>query len=142
MEIFIFLLLAAVWAAFLLPPLLKSRREAPITSTQEFDRSLARLASMQGYTRLHTTVDRRRIQVRRRRVVAVLVAAAAATLALAVWRGSLNLLFLHLLVDALGVGYVAMLLHIKQQRRTETAAAEPPGGEEMPADEVRALASH
>ncbi|MDP8958915.1 MAG: hypothetical protein M3N51_06895 [Actinomycetota bacterium] len=139
MEIFIFVLLAAVWAAFLLPPLLKSRREAPISSTQEFDRSLARLAYVREYGRLQVAVSRRRIQARRRRVFAVLLLAAVVSLGLAIWQGSLVLLFVHLLVDALAVGYVAMLLHIKQRR------AELPivPAEEAPAEEgeVRLLAS-
>lgn len=141
MEIVIFLLLAAVWGAFLLPPLMKSRREAPISSTQEFDRSLARLASVQGYAKLQTA-SRRRIQARRRRVFSGLLAAAVLTLALAVARGSLNLLFLHLVIDALGVGYVAMLLHIKQQRRgATTASIEVPVEEPSEDTEVRLLAA-
>lgn len=117
MEILIFLLLAGLWAAFLLPPFLSSRREAPISSTQHFDRSLARLASVQGHSRNGGELTRARVLARRRRVLVALLSAAVLTLALALWRRSLNLLFVHLLVDSLAVGYVAMLLSIKQSRK-------------------------
>ena len=46
MEILAFILIAFIWAAFLLPSFFESRRRAPINATRDFARSTALLASV------------------------------------------------------------------------------------------------
>lgn len=104
-----------VWAAFLVPPLLNSRRETALASTAEYDRVAARLARIQNSIPTpHAT--RSGVLVRRRRVLVGLIGAAAITLAIAVLRSSLTALMFNLVIDGALAWYVAMLLQIKQAR--------------------------
>jgi hypothetical protein len=116
LAILITLVIAGAWAAYLLPSIFVSRRNAPLQSTQEFNRITARLASVHGHAVENTALARMRVLSRRRRLLAGLALAAASTLIVAIWRGSSGLLIAHIVIDALGAWYVAMLLQIKQRR--------------------------
>ena len=116
LAILITLVIAGAWAAYLLPSIFVSRRNAPLQSTQEFNRITARLASVHGHAVENATLARRRVLSRRRRLLAGLGLAALTTLVLAIWQGSSSLLIAHIVIDALGAWYVAMLLQIKQRR--------------------------
>jgi hypothetical protein len=120
LAILITLVIAGAWAAYLLPSIFLSRRNAPLHSTQEFNELTARLASVHGHAVENADIARGRVLARRRRILAGLALTAATTLGVAIWQGSLMLLIAHIAVDAIGAWYVAMLLQIKQRRVVPT----------------------
>jgi hypothetical protein len=120
LAILITLVIAGAWAAYLLPSIFVSRRNAPLHSTQEFNRITARLASVHGHEVENSALARLRVLSRRRKFLAGLALAAATTLIVAIWQGSSTLLIAHIVIDALGAWYVAMLLQIKQRRVVPT----------------------
>ena len=120
LAILITLIIAGAWAAYLLPSIFVSRRNAPLHSTQEFNQLTARLASVHGHTVETADLARRRVLARRRRTLIGLGLVAATTLAVAIWQGSSILLTAHIVVDAIGAWYIAMLLQIKQRRPAPT----------------------
>jgi len=120
LAILITLIIAGAWAAYLLPSVFSSRRNAPLQSTQEFNRITARLASVHGHKVETADLARRRVLARRRRMLVGLGLTALTTLVLAIWQGSSTLLITHIVVDAIGAWYVAMLLQIKQRRTALT----------------------
>jgi hypothetical protein len=116
LAILITLVIAGAWAAYLLPSVFVSRRNAPLHSTQEFNQLTARLASVHGHAVENSDIARRRVLSRRRRILAGLALTAVTTLGVAIWQGSSILLIAHIVIDAIGAWYVAMLLQIKQRR--------------------------
>jgi hypothetical protein len=121
--IMVLLVLAAIWAAVLLPPFLQKRRAFhPHASIGDFRNQLAvlqRTGDPYAPARPAPTVGRRMnrtdAQRRRRDVLTTLAAAAALTFVLALVAGGAVWL-LHLSVDAALLGYVAMLMQVQQQR--------------------------
>ena len=138
----VLLVLAAIWAAVLVPPYLQKRRAThPSSSVVDFHQQLAVLqrtgralhagplhdgyaprAAMADLARpaaphraVRPGVGRTDIIRRRRDVVCTLAASAGLTFLLAMALGG-NVWILHLLVDAALLGYVALLLQIKQSR--------------------------
>jgi hypothetical protein len=118
----VLVVLAAIWAAVLLPPYLQKRRAFhPHASIGDFRNQLAVLQRTgDPYApRTVPTVGRRMsradVQRRRRDVLATLAAAAGITFLLALVAGGAVWL-LHLTVDALLLGYVALLMQVQQQR--------------------------
>lgn len=130
LAILITLVIAGAWAAYLLPSVFLSRRNAPLHSTQEFNQLTARLASVHGHAVENADIARRRVLSRRRRILVGLALTAATTLGLAIWQGSSILLIAHIVVDAIGAWYVAMLLQIKQRRVVPTVVDLRPTEEE------------
>ena len=128
-------MLAGVWAALLIPSFLTSRREAPISTTENFARSTAKLAAVRAVN-AEATQARSRAKVRRRRILVVLAVAAIATLGMALYTGSWAWLSATLIVDALLAAYVGLLLQVKQQ----TAAVTTIEGEAAQQAEVRVVA--
>ena len=116
LAILITLVIAGAWAAYLLPSVFVSRRNAPLHSTHEFNQLTARLASVHGHKVENADLARRRVLARRRRILAGLALTAATTLGVAIWQGSSMLLIAHIAIDAIGAWYIAMLLQIKQRR--------------------------
>ncbi len=92
MEIVLLILLAAVWAVFLIPSFFNSRKEAPINSTQDFARNTARLNAVRVSAVEPSVARRRRTLARRRRALLGLITAAIVSLAAAIWTGSVPLL--------------------------------------------------
>ena len=115
MEIVLFILLAAVWAVFLIPSFFNSRKEAPINSTQDFARSTARLNAVRVSAVEPSVARRRRTLARRRRVLLGLITAAIVSLAAAIWTGSVALLGVNLAFDMALAAYVAILFQVNQQ---------------------------
>src|SRR3970282_442608 len=112
------LLIAGVWRFYLLPSVFGDRQNAPLNSTEEFDRWTHLMADVQKRPYSRRAVNERDvIRLRRRRTVAVLATLALATAGLALWRNSLPLLLLHLFVDSLIGLYIAALAQMKQQRQ-------------------------
>lgn len=116
LAILITLAIAAAWGAYLWPSVLGSRRNAPLHTTQEFDRLTARLAQVHGHRVDTVDVAKQRVLMRRRRILVGMVLAAIISLATAIWQGSVLVLGVHLAVDAIFAWYVAMLLQIKHRR--------------------------
>jgi hypothetical protein len=113
LEIIVFILLAGVWAAFLLPSFFDSRRHTPRAATRDFARSTAMLASVsaQPYGALHA---KRQAAIRRRNSLVGLGIAAASTLAVAVWTGSVFWLGVTIACDVLIGLYVTLMLQNQQ----------------------------
>ena len=88
MPLLVFLLIGAVWAAFLLPSFFESRRRAPISATRNFQRSTELLGSV-AVADAQQIVARRRQASRRRRLLLLLSFGAAVTLGMALWTGSM-----------------------------------------------------
>ena len=125
--IFLFVLLAAIWGAFLFPEVFANRKDAPLNSTEEFGRWTSKLGSVAEKPgrrgRRIRTVTRGAVLSRRRRFLVLLLLSAVGTLVAALMTGSRTLLFVHIGIDAAVAWYVAMLVQIKQRRRLASASA-------------------
>ena len=133
----VLLILAVIWAAVLIPPLLGARAEGrPADSIGDFRRQLSvlrraapigtpptnQLASYGAvpfvpgpHTQARQDAARRRTVKRRRDVFYALVTSMAGTLVLGMVPGLRVLLGLHLVLDALFVAYVALLVRMRNQ---------------------------
>ena len=131
----VLLILAVIWAAVLIPPLLGARAEGrPADSIGDFRRQLSvlRRAAPVGtqpvhplaaygnvpfvagpHTQSRQDVARRRAVKRRRDVFYALVTSMAGTLVLGMVPGLRVLLGLNLVLDVLFVAYVAMLVRMR-----------------------------
>lgn len=137
MNLVVLVILALVWAVFLIPQVVRSRREVrPADSIGAFQRHLSVLeraapnhpGTVEGQVRVgpeaRTTAPRlatpSRADVRRRRrdVLVGLLAAMAGSLVLGLIPGLRVLLVVHLVLDVLFVAYVVLLV------RARNAAAE------------------
>ena len=114
MPIVFFLILAGVWAVFLLPQLFNGRRSTSSGSLRSLERStaLATIATRGGLEAL----ARRRTLLRRRRVLIGLGLTAVGSLAAAVMLDSTVWLWAALGADFALAGYVTMLLSIREQK--------------------------
>jgi hypothetical protein len=128
MEIWVFVLLAGVWAAFAWSSFFDNRRTAPTASTRSFARSTALLASVAA-TSGREMLARQRAMDRRRRVLIGLGAGAAVSLGLAIWQSSIPWLGIAVAFDLVLAGYIGLLLHIKQQRVYRAPVVRIPVGE-------------
>lgn len=117
MYIFAFILIAGIWAAFLLPSILDGRRSAPMSSTRNFAKSQNLLASVAG-TDTRTVMQRRRTSERRRRILLAIGAGAAISLVVAITQGSTTWLAVTIIFDVVFAGYVTLLLHAQQATPT------------------------
>ena len=130
----VLLILAVIWAAVLIPPLLAGRAEGrPADSIGDFRRQLSVLrraapvgaptAPLAPYgtvpfvaaprTQSRNEAARRRTVKRRRDVFYALLTSMGGTLAIGLMPGMRVLLGLNLVLDALFVGYVALLLRMR-----------------------------
>lgn len=115
MEIWVFVLLAGVWAAFAWSSFFDSRRSAPAASTKSFARSTALLASV-STSGQRATLARQRAAARRQRILLGLGAGAVLALGVSIWFDSVAWLGLAIAFDLALAAYIGLLLHIKQQR--------------------------
>jgi hypothetical protein len=117
------LVIAAVWGLYLLPGVFGGQRTTPLNSTEEFDRVTRRMADIQRHSydaRVASARDLIRIRRRRATLAFVILAIASAFMA---WReSSLNLLLLHLGVDACFAWYLAMLAQLRQRHAQKVAS--------------------
>ncbi len=125
MEIVLFALLLGVWAALVVPSVIRSRRENAVATRPPTRRSEAQRAAAE---------HRARVLARRRNALIVLGIAVVGTLAAAIITGSWPILAVSLVVDVVLAAYVAILLQIKQGK----GASRPPGGWDDP-DDVQVL---
>ena len=126
-----FLLIAGVWAAFLLPMAMANRKSSPLSSTEEFSKLTEQLGKARTvstdapevaavYEAYAAGIGRERVLTRRRRMLVALIGAVIVTLIGAIAFGNVQLLLLNLLADAGLIWYVVMLLQIKA-RQAEAA---------------------
>ena len=141
MEIVLFIVLAGVWAALLLPSFFDSRLDAPINSTQNFARNTARLAALPAMASSPAyAVRRSRTLARRRRVLVGLIGVAVTALGAAIVTGSLLLLAVSIGADLMLAGYVALLLHHKQRESLTQPVSLPAANSAPEQAQVRVLA--
>lgn len=111
------LVIAAIWSVYLLPSLFGDRQNAPMNSTEEFDRWTHLIADVQKRPFNRGSVGTRDvIRIRQRRTLFVLGVIAVVTAALAWRQSSWALLLVHLFVDSLIFLYLAALQQMKQRR--------------------------
>lgn len=116
------LVIATVWGFYLLPSFMGDRRDAPLSSTEQFDRWTSLMADVQRRQFNASAASKRlTVRARRRRVLGTLVLAAVATLVVAWWRDSLTWLLVHLAVDVMLALYVAVLVQIRQAHQYRVA---------------------
>lgn len=111
------LLIAAVWSVYLLPSIFGDRTNAPMNSTEEFDRWTHLMADVQKRSREGGVNQRDIVRYRRRRTMFILVILALGALAMAWWRNSLAWLLVHLFIDSLIFLYIAALAQMRRQRQ-------------------------
>jgi len=115
MPVLVFLLIGAVWAAFLLPSFFESRRRAPLTATRNFQRSKELLANV-AVSDARELMARRKAALRRRRFLLALSGGAVTTLAAALVTGSVMWLIAALVFDLLIGAYVTLLLSARHRQ--------------------------
>lgn len=137
------LVIAAVWAVYLLPHVFSDRKGTTINSTEEFDRWSHSMANVQKHTAADlASRSRDVIRSRRRRTLGILVGLAAASFGLAWYRSSVAWLLTGLFFVSLVSLYLAVLAQMKQRRRERlkvTHVAERPAEWEEP--QVRVIAN-
>ncbi len=126
------ILIAGLWAAFLLPSFFDHRSRAPKTTTRDFARTRRLLEQVttadpdgEAYVRHHA-------QLRRQRILIALVITAFLSLAVATWMGSTAWLWLTIAIDVAVAVYVTGLLYMKQQRAMPRATVVPIGAAQRP----------
>jgi hypothetical protein len=122
MGIIVFILLAGLWAAFLLPSFFDHRRKTPRATTRDFARSKEKLASVAAAQPGDEQYIRRHVQARRQRVFITLIFGAVLTLAIAVWQNSVIWLGITVAFDVIIAAYVTVLVYVKQQGSVSTAS--------------------
>lgn len=116
MPIVLFILIAGLWAAFLLPSFFDNRSHAPKSTTRDYARTKEMLASVAQSQPDSDVYIRRHAQVRRQRILLGMGAASISTLVFATWTGSAAWLMINISVNIAIAGYVTLLLTIKQRR--------------------------
>ncbi len=137
MAIVLFILIAGLWAAFLLPSFFDHRSQTPRSTTRDFARTKQLLAAVSASDPSSEAYVRRHTQVRRTRVLIGLGVTAAVTLGVATWTGSIAWLWATIAVDIVIAGYVTLLLHLKRQRSMPRAQVVSLGARQQPTVPVR-----
>ncbi len=116
MPIVLFILIAGLWAAFLLPSFFDHRSQNPRSTTKDFARTRQLLAAVSASVPDGEEYVRKHSQVRRTRVLLGLGIAALTTLVVATWTGSIPWLYAAIGFDVAIAGYVTVLLSMKRQQ--------------------------
>jgi len=116
MTIVVFILIAGLWAAFVIPSFFDHRNNAPRSTTRDFARTRRKLAQVSMAQPDSEVYVRRHTQRRRQRILIGLGIAAITTLAVATMTGAVPWLWLNIAIDVAIAGYVTILLTIKAQQ--------------------------
>ena len=136
------LVIAAIWSVYLLPSVFGDRQNAPLNSTEEFDRWTHLIADVQKRPYSKGEVGQRDvIRLRRRRAMAIMIGLALITAGLAWWQNSLPLLLVHLFIDSLIALYVAALAQMKQRRQWRLKVSHVSERPEWEEPKVRVIAN-
>lgn len=125
MPIVVFILIAGLWAAFLLPSFFDHKRRAPKATTRDFARTREKLAAVANSQPDTDAYIRRHAQVRRQQILIGMGIASFATLVFATWTGSLAWLYLNIAVNVSIAGYVTLLLTIKERQAVQRTIVTP-----------------
>ncbi len=125
MPIVVFILIAGLWAAFLLPSFFDHKRRGPKATTRDFARTRQMLAAVARSQPDSDAYIRKHALVRRQQILIGMGVASAATLLFATWTGSLPWLYLNIAINVLIAGYVALLLTVKQRRAIQRTIVTP-----------------
>lgn len=116
------LVIATIWGIYLFPSIFGNRRQAPLDSTEKFDRWTHVMADVQrSAPNSRRSSLRDVVRARRRRTLAALGTLAAAALVVAYLRSSVNWLLVHLVIDAAIAWYIGMLMQVKQRQAMRSA---------------------
>lgn len=111
------LVIAAVWSVYLLPQVFGERKDAPINSTEEFDRWTHSISYVQKHsTDFLASPTREVIRNRRRRTLTVLISLIVASMGLAWYMNSLPLLLVGLFLGSLLALYLTVLSQMQKNR--------------------------
>ncbi|MDA2978792.1 MAG: hypothetical protein O3B42_03390 [Actinomycetota bacterium] len=116
MPIVLFILVAGLWAAFLLPSFFDHRSRAPKATTRDYARTKEKLANIALSQPDSDTYIRRHAQIRRQQILSGMGIASASTLVFATWTNSMPWLWLNIAINVGIASYVTLLLTIKQRR--------------------------
>lgn len=119
------ILVAGLWAAFLLPSFFDHRSRAPKRTTRDFARTKQLLRQVSAAQPDGENYVRHHAQMRRRRILVGLGATALFTLVVATFTGSVAWLSFTLAVDVAFASYIALLLYMKQQSFVPKARVVP-----------------
>jgi NADH:ubiquinone oxidoreductase subunit 2 (subunit N) len=137
------LVIAAVWSVYLLPVVFGDRREASMSSTEEFDRWSHSIAYVQKQSADDLAASSRKlVHQRRRRTLSVLVLLSVGSLGAAAAFGSLAWLLVGMFFVSLIGLYLTALAQMKQRRNAllkVTHVAERPAEWQEP--QVRVIAN-
>lgn len=116
------LVILTIWGIYLFPTFFGRRRNAPLNSTEEFDRWTHVMADVQSRSYAAGRISTRdAVRTRRRRALSVLVGFAVFSLVIAFATQSVWALVAHLAIDAMVAAYVGVLLQMKQQKAVRVA---------------------
>ncbi|MEX0864534.1 MAG: hypothetical protein WD269_06630 [Acidimicrobiia bacterium] len=136
------LIIAGIWSVYLLPVVFGDRRDAPISSTEEFDRWSHSIANVQKHSAAELAASSRDIlKLRRRRTLGALSFLTLLALAMALRQGSMPWLLGGLFFASLIVLYLVVLSQMRQRRDIRlrvTHVAERPTEWEEP--QIRVIA--
>ncbi|MCI0545418.1 MAG: hypothetical protein L0Z49_13410 [Actinobacteria bacterium] len=136
------LVIAGIWSVYLLPVVFGERRDAPLSSTEEFDRWSHSIANVQKHSVAELAASRRDVvRQRRRRTLGGLTVLTTISVFLAWRQGSLPWLLGSLFFASLIVLYLVVLSQMKQRRNLRlkvSHVAERPSEWEEP--QVRVIA--
>jgi len=130
------ILIAGLWAAFLLPSFFDHRSRAPKTTTRDFARTKRLLEQVSSADPDGEAYVRHHNQIRRQRILLGLGATAIITLAVATWMGSVAWLWLTIAIDIAIAVYVTGLLYMKSQRMVPRASVVPIESVQAPATAI------
>lgn len=117
------LVLATIWGIYLFPSISGGRKEAPLNSTEDFDRWTHLMADVQRRAVSPQRLTRRDVaRTRRRRTLAALAVLALGTLVAAYAFSSVGWLLGHLVIDAVIAWYIGMLMQIRQRQQMRSAS--------------------
>ncbi|MCL1598322.1 MAG: hypothetical protein M3094_04000 [Actinomycetia bacterium] len=116
MTIVVFILIAGLWAAFVIPSFFDHRNNAPRSTTREFARTRSKLAQVSMAQPDSEVYVRRHSQRRRQRILIGLGIASVSTLAVATMTGSVPWLWLNIAINVSIAAFVTILLTLKAQQ--------------------------
>ena len=116
MAIVLFILIAGLWAAFLLPGFFDHRSNAPKSTTRDFARTRKKLAEVSTAQPDSAAYVRKHAQRKQQQILLGLAATFVVTLGYATWSGTVMWLYINIAIAVLIAAYVTMLLTLKAQR--------------------------